>query len=575
MHVFLSYPHEFIEVAEALYAELTRRKIDTFLDKKAIKLGADWQNEIEASIKEAYVFVVLYSPEAASTSKFYSREIERIEATCEKGLQRVIPVIFNPTEIVDVPAFYQQHQLIKSETEGKIKDKRDDYWIAQIVGELERLKEIRGKLKQRQIISRSAQVLGAITIVLLSISLFNTKTALVVNKELLSSQNEKLFSRNENVDGETECHSLLGNYRLGQSYVFKEGDGVKAVANEGKWKAKSCVPKSNGGFILEGTEETDFDIQAMIDGKYERIATAKYIYGSEVYIRKDGTPVGRTFDAALDSETLTKLYKDGRANNFNIPESFLDKKIDEFVQLRDKKYRNIKTAPCIPMLGETGGNTAVAFVCEGYTRTMVKVPSSGPLADPPDGEILLADKEGYKVVLGADANLKLPGVPGELRVWIGSPYVIPNIPDDMIQRDIIFPPIGETAKITAKITPFAPAFEIEPKESVCMGVHSTGSQSRFKLIPTRIGTFNVGADVQLFNAPECRGAPIPKWTDTLQVTVVVNSDEALQERTKQLGEIFWEKLKEFWGLSIALFFALLLFLIRGRLKKWFSFGDDK
>ncbi|MEO8787156.1 MAG: toll/interleukin-1 receptor domain-containing protein [Chitinophagaceae bacterium] len=568
MHVFLSYPPEFIEVAEALYAELTSRKIDTFYDKKAIRPGDDWQHEIEASIKEANVFVVLYSPEAANTSKFYSREIERIEATCEKGLQRVIPVIFNPTKIVDVPVFYQQHQLITSETEGKVKEKKDDYWIAQIAQELERLKVIRDKLKQRQIISRSAQALGAITIVLLSISLFNTKTALVDKKEFLSS-------RNENVDGETECHSLLGNYRLGQSYVFKEGEGVKAVATEGKWKAQSCVPKSNGGFILEGTEETDFDIQAMIDGKYERIATAKYIYGSEVYIRKDGTPVGRTFDASLDSETLTKLYKDGRVNNFNKPVSFLDKKIDEFVELRDIKNRNTKTNPCIPMLGETGGNTAVAFVCEGYTRTMVKVPSSGPLADPPEGEIPLADKEGYKVVLGADANLKLPGVPGELRVWIGSPYVIPNIPNDMIRRDIVFPPIGETAKITAKITPFAPAFEIEPKESICMGVHPTGSESRFKLRPTRIGTFNVGADVQLFNAPECRGAPSPKWTDTLQVTVEVNSDEAFQERTKQLGEIFWEKLKEFWGFSIALFFALLLFLIRGRLKKWFSFGDDK
>lgn len=200
------------------------------------------------------------------------------------------------------------------------------------------------------------------------------------------------------------------------------------------------------------------------------------------------------------------------------------------------------------------------------------LPAGNLFNDPPKTSFPTDQKqEDYKVVLGADANLKLPGVPGELRVWIGSPHVNPNLPDHMAQAGIILPAVGETAKIT----PFAPAFEIEPKESVCMAIHPTGSVSRFKLMPTKIGTFNVGADVQLFNAPECRGAPIPKWTDTLQVTVVVNSDEALQERTKQLGEIFWEKLKEFWGLSIALFFALLLFLIKKRLKKWFSFGNDK
>ena len=116
-------------------------------------------------------------------------------------------------------------------------------------------------------------------------------------------------------------------------------------------------------------------------------------------------------------------------------------------------------------------------------------------------------------MLGADPHLTLPGTPGELRVWIGSPNADPKLPIDMAQAERVLPAIGKTAKVT----PFAPTFELEPKESVCMAIHPTGSNTRFKLIPTKIGIFNVGADVQLFNQPDCRGAPIPKWTDTLQL----------------------------------------------------------
>jgi hypothetical protein len=179
--------------------------------------------------------------------------------------------------------------------------------------------------------------------------------------------------------------------------------------------------------------------------------------------------------------------------------------------------------------------------------------------------------DDYKVVLGADARIKLPGPPGELRIWIGNPRVDPNLPSDMTRAEGAIPAIGQTAKVL----PFAPAFEIDPAESICMAIDPTGSVVRFRLKPTKIGTFNVGADVKLFNSPNCSGTPVPKTTETLQVQVIVDSDEVFQERTKQLGKIFWDKFLEFWGFSLALFFALFLFLIKGRLKKWFSFENDK
>lgn len=176
----------------------------------------------------------------------------------------------------------------------------------------------------------------------------------------------------------------------------------------------------------------------------------------------------------------------------------------------------------------------------------------------------------YKVVLAADPEIKIPGIPGELRVWIGSLRADPNLPNYMTRVAGNLPAIGDTAKVT----PFALAFEIEPKESICMGIDPTGSAVRFRLRPTKAGTFNVGADVQLFKSSDCTGTPVPKSTETLQVTVIVDKDEVLQERTIELGEVLWKKFLEFWGLSVTLFFAMLLFLVRGRLKKWFSFKSD-
>jgi hypothetical protein len=366
MLVFISYPSEFKAVAEALDAELRRRKIDTFYDRKEIRPGDDWQDEIETNIKKAYVFVVLYSPEAAITSKYYLREIQLIQSACEKSLRRVIPVIFNPTKIFDVPVFFQQHQIIPSETEGKVKDERDNYWIAQIAQELVRLKTIKEELNKRQIISRSTLTLGAIIITLLSINLFNTKQTL--------KQVEGSHSSDETY-GERLCHSLLGKYTLHQNYIFVETNekDARSTATYATWNAIECVPnKRNGDFILKGEDETDFDIEAIIEGRYEQIATVKYTYGSEVHIRKDGILVGRSFDATLDAKSIAPFNKNARGNNFNKPKSFIDDKIKEMVRLRNDKHRKIKTSPCIPMLGETGGKTAIAFVCPGYTRTMVK-----------------------------------------------------------------------------------------------------------------------------------------------------------------------------------------------------------
>jgi len=169
----------------------------------------------------------------------------------------------------------------------------------------------------------------------------------------------------------------------------------------------------------------------------------------------------------------------------------------------------------------------------------------------------------FKAVLGADPIITMPGPPGRLKVWIGIPAYNPNFPKVMKQVVSPLPAVGTTARVT----PLAPAFKVEPKESICMKIDPTGSEVSFTLTPTRGGTFDVGADVCLYDSINCSGAPIPKGTTILQVQVVVR-------HILTFYEVFWETLLKFWGELLALLFAVMIFLIRKQLKRWIGFGKD-
>lgn len=178
--------------------------------------------------------------------------------------------------------------------------------------------------------------------------------------------------------------------------------------------------------------------------------------------------------------------------------------------------------------------------------------------------------DDYRVVLGVDQTIKIPGIPGELRVWIGSPDYQPDFPERMSQDEATVPAVGESAKVQ----PFAPAFTIEPAETQCIRIHPSGSEVRFKLIPQKQGSFEVGANVYLFDSLDCSGSPIPKTAATLKVLVEVDSKQAFLEKLNELWHIAWEKFVEFWAALLAIFFGLILFLIRGKLKRWFGYGDN-
>ncbi len=174
----------------------------------------------------------------------------------------------------------------------------------------------------------------------------------------------------------------------------------------------------------------------------------------------------------------------------------------------------------------------------------------------------------YRVKLAADPVLTIPGPPGQLIVWIGLPAYEPAYPDLKTKIDTL-PATGKTAKVT----PFAPGFKVEPATSLCMRTNPRGSDVRFKLFPTGSGSFKVGADVALYESSDCSGAPIPKATTTLKVDVSVDGVKLTLKYLTELWDVFWSKLLKFWGEALALFFAALLFLFRNKLKKWLGYTE--
>lgn len=376
MLVFISYPREFERVAATLDAELRSRNVVTFLDKESINLTDVWKLTIESNIARADIFVILYLPQAAIPGRFFRTEIERIRKECEKSSKKIITVIFPPTIPRDLPPFFRNHQNLLADAIGLDEDEKDDYWIDQIAQEVHRLKEIR-KLKWRKIIARTAIAAGVMIIVLLYKELSETKAEIQRLQVALKKPFPKIESSiNKSYEGESLCHSLIGTYELDQSYVFTAGLDTRLIATNGTWKATSCeYNKRSDVFILKGEDVTDFNIEMIINDRYERVAAATFFYTSMVSISRDGKLLGRTFEPIKWPQKIENFYKDGNGKRLNKAESIINQKIKDVMEMRSKKHEEIRTRTkyCTPALGESGGRITVAFICHGYTRAMVKI----------------------------------------------------------------------------------------------------------------------------------------------------------------------------------------------------------
>jgi hypothetical protein len=189
---------------------------------------------------------------------------------------------------------------------------------------------------------------------------------------------------------------------------------------------------------------------------------------------------------------------------------------------------------------------------------------------PPEAGVSMSPLEYYRVVVSGSKLLQLPGNKGLLNVWIGDEYFQPAADETMNIADSNIIAVGEYALVEAN----APDFEVSPVTSKCLLLHPSGVNAKFYLTALKAGNFEVSATVNLFNTQDCSGPAIPKTANTLKVNVAVNQTLLDEQRRQSFVDIFWAKTTEFWAALLALFFGLILFLVRKQLKRLFGFDKD-
>lgn len=184
-----------------------------------------------------------------------------------------------------------------------------------------------------------------------------------------------------------------------------------------------------------------------------------------------------------------------------------------------------------------------------------------------EGEALEVQQgvESYSVELAADSRIEMPGLPGELHVWIGGEEYESNFPMGLATDSGIILTNGENE--SAIIKPYSAGMNFEPDESECVRLDPTGITTTFEMIPIQDGSVRVGATVQLFADDTCSGTPTPKSSTTLVVTVEVDRVGIVQARLAELFGIAWTEFASFWKWLCGFLFFTAAFLIRTKMKK--------
>jgi hypothetical protein len=216
---------------------------------------------------------------------------------------------------------------------------------------------------------------------------------------------------------------------------------------------------------------------------------------------------------------------------------------------------------------------AIESTAEEYTEVIATESTAEEYTEVVTTDFTTTEKksfEDYKVILSVDSIIN-KNETGILQVWIGAPHIKVSVSDGMTQDESIIPAtIGDYAKIT----PIAPDFEVKnTSEEKCYKIHPSGSNVRFLLKPKMTGSYKVSANIEIYEGSECTGTSIPKTSEILTVTVDVNTKKEISKRTHELWGIVWEKFVTFWGGLITLFFTVLLFLIRRKMKKKTKFDE--
>lgn len=170
----------------------------------------------------------------------------------------------------------------------------------------------------------------------------------------------------------------------------------------------------------------------------------------------------------------------------------------------------------------------------------------------------------FKVVLSVDSLMYL-GQSGIMEVWIGDDQVEFSSSKGMKSDE---KKIASTVGKFAKITPFAPDFEITPMHTtVCHKIDPNGSEVRYGLLPKDEGNYRVSADIELFETEDCTGISVPKSAKALSVSVGVDMKKEISKKVHELESVAWDKFKIFWVALMTLIFGAAIFVIRRFIKK--------
>ena len=199
----------------------------------------------------------------------------------------------------------------------------------------------------------------------------------------------------------------------------------------------------------------------------------------------------------------------------------------------------------------------------GRTGTKPARTTTGDVETEPEMTKRVLNADDYTVALDVTKEIFLDSK-ATLRVWIGKDVPLPKqIPSTVRDTSTIPANIGDYARIT----PFAPDFEVGPEESQTMHIDPSGASVLFYLTPTKQGEFLISAKIELYDNPDLEGVAVPKTSEIVSVLVTVDKKAAVKSRFGQLGNIAWDEFVKFWGALVALLFGVALFVVRKFFRK--------
>ena len=176
-----------------------------------------------------------------------------------------------------------------------------------------------------------------------------------------------------------------------------------------------------------------------------------------------------------------------------------------------------------------------------YEPTIVheETPSDrGPLCYAPapggkKGDNSTVNKNKYEVRLGASQLIDKDS-DGQMTVRIGLPETLQEKDSTEVYNSLFVAPAD--VRKYARITPRASDFIVDPDTPQIIKVSSTSSTAAsFSLKPKKIGVFKVSAKVEFSPTKDFSEIDGTQWTNTLSVTVEVNSVDRKKNRIEEIA----------------------------------------